>query len=138
MVSIYRATVVTGVRQEDMSYTSTKRAIWSGVEICTGIVCANLATLRPILKYLSRNHSLSSDTSGKDSSRITSGRSKSFYQGWTWRNVKPAAGANNDGRSHLLASLSPVQKLDDIERQKYEEYMMPPVNSPRIPETAHF
>lgn len=131
VISIYRATVVMNVKKDDLSYTSSKRAIWSGVEICAAIVCANLAPLRPIIKYIFKGHSLSSDRSGSGSRRTASSAGKkSHYQRWTWRTIKPAA-ENKDSRSNLLQPHSPFQKLDDIEGQKYERYLMSPVNSPK-------
>ncbi|KAL8682884.1 MAG: hypothetical protein Q9186_001130 [Xanthomendoza sp. 1 TL-2023] len=162
MISIYRATIVAALDDADLSCTfvlpsnlswtrltdglladqSTNRSIWSGVEICIAIVCANLATLRPLLKYIFTGKALSAARSVTTSRGTTSGTSKRVWQRWTWRHVsgpkQPASKVSNDGTFHRLEHHSDVPSLNDVERPKFEGYMMSPISSPNVPETAHF
>ncbi|KAL9007899.1 MAG: hypothetical protein Q9173_006919 [Seirophora scorigena] len=146
VVSIYRATQISNVSHWDASYDATGRSIWSGVEICTAILCANLATIRPIIKYLFNGKSPSTTQPGTTSKATLSGTSKTFHPGWTWRSVMTAKPeTNNHGRFHHFHRLKPqvgVMSIDDLERQKDEGHVMSPltspVNSPRQPQIAHF
>ncbi|KAL8956223.1 MAG: hypothetical protein Q9193_006193 [Seirophora villosa] len=145
VVSIYRATQITNFSRSDLSYDSTGRAIWSGVEICTAILCANLATIRPIFIYLFNGKPLSTTQPGTTSNATFSGTSKIFHRRWTWRNVTTAKPeTSNHGRFHHFHRLKPqvgVMSTDDLERQGDEGHIMSPmtspVNSPRQPEVAH-
>ncbi|KAL8951208.1 MAG: hypothetical protein Q9222_002811 [Ikaeria aurantiellina] len=137
-VSIYRSTVISDVSKNDLSYDSTARSIWSGVEICMAIICANLATLRPILKYLFAGKALSTARSG-GSKGTTSGSGKSYRQRWTWRNVAPPSDdSHSEGGFRRLEQHPGAQSTDDVERQKFEGYLMSPVGSPRMPDRSHF
>ncbi|KAL8685241.1 MAG: hypothetical protein Q9218_007885 [Villophora microphyllina] len=137
-VSIYRATQVTGVAKSDISYTSVNRSMWSGVQICVAIVCANLATLRPILNYLRTGKATSTvNTSASRGTSSYTGRSD--RRRWTWRNIRPHSDQPvNDGTFHRLEHQPGAQSTDDVERQKYERYLMSLVSSPSMPDTAHF
>lgn len=120
----------------------TKRALWSGVEISVAIVCANLAILRPILKYFFTGKSSSTARSGTTSEANSSGTGKSFRHWWTWRHFEsPALQGSNDGRFHRLEPHPGAMSTDDVELQTHEGYKMSsltsPVHSPGMPETAH-
>lgn len=121
---------------------STNRAIWSGVEICTAIVCANLAILRPVLKFLFTRTGLTAATPG--TSRGTAGGTGSGWRHrWLrWTAAPAASEASKDGRFHRLEHHPGPLSSDDLERQKYEGIIMPaltsPVKSPQMPETTHF
>ncbi|KAI4234895.1 MAG: hypothetical protein LQ352_008145 [Teloschistes flavicans] len=137
-VSIYRSTRITGVSQADISYDSTDRSLWSGVEIDVAIVCANLATLRPILNYLRTGRAVSTVRVGssKESSRYSS---KSGQGRWTWRSVKtPENHVGNDGTFHRLKHENGAQNTEDVEGQRYEGYQMSPLASARVPGNVHF
>ncbi|KAL8708700.1 MAG: hypothetical protein Q9220_006425 [cf. Caloplaca sp. 1 TL-2023] len=137
-ISIYRSTVISNVSNTDLSYDSTDRSIWSGVEICVAIICANLATLRPLLKYIFTGKALSTARSG-GSKGTASGSGKSLRQRWTWRNVAPqSTDSHSEGGFHRLEQHPGAQSSDDVERQKFESYLMSPVGAPRIPERTHF
>ncbi|KAL8999138.1 MAG: hypothetical protein Q9169_001917 [Polycauliona sp. 2 TL-2023] len=49
-----------------------------------------------------------------------------------------ASKMSNDGGFHRLEHQPGTQSTDEVERQKFEAYMMSPINSPKVPETAHF
>ncbi|KAL8768853.1 MAG: hypothetical protein Q9209_005034 [Squamulea sp. 1 TL-2023] len=142
VISIYRATVVAKVDQADISYQSTSRSIWSGVEICIAIVCANLATLRPLLNYVFTGKALSTAKSGPTSGTTASGTSTKSRLRWTWRHVAvpphQATKVSNDGTFHRLEQHPGEQSTDDVEMQKFEDCMMSPISSLRIPETGRF
>lgn len=130
-------------RSWDCVDDSTNRSIWSGVEICIAIVCANLATLRPILNYLRTGKATSTHTLSTSKSRSSrggwSGSGKSKRRRWTWRHVgAPAGQPGNDGTFHRLEQHPGAQSTDDVEGQKVEGYLMSPVCSPQMPDTAHF
>ncbi|KAI4087818.1 MAG: hypothetical protein L6R37_008278 [Teloschistes peruensis] len=136
-ISILRSTRLQ-VSRVDISYDSVNRAIWSGVEICVAIVCANLVILRPILNYL---------RTGKAVNTVPVGFSKgtSHYSGkggqrrWTFRNVKAADNhVGSDGGFHRLEQENGAQSPDGVERQKYELRSMSPIASPLVPDKAHF
>ncbi|KAL8825258.1 MAG: hypothetical protein Q9170_007866 [Blastenia crenularia] len=135
VVSIYRATQITTFDRQDLSYASIKRSIWSGVENCAAIVCANMATLRPILKYVFADQTISTGKLGTASQGTTAAIRNSYRRRWTWRKAPPlAAELGNDGRFHRLNP----QSTDDVEKQKIEKYMLSAIASPRVPDTAHF
>ncbi|KAI4196374.1 MAG: hypothetical protein LQ346_003233 [Caloplaca aetnensis] len=142
VASIYRATQIRIGSKVDLSYDSTNRAIWSGVEICTAIVCANLAILRPVLKFLFTRTGLTAATPG--TSRGTAGGTGSGWRHrWLrWTAAPAASEASKDGRFHRLEHHPGPLSSDDLERQKYEGIIMPaltsPVKSPQMPETTHF
>lgn len=120
--------------------TSTKRSIWSGVEICTAIVCANLPILRPILNCLLTGKFMSTARSGTASKSTTSGSSsgRSFRHRWPWRHIAPASPETcKDSHFHRLEPHPGAMSTDDVERQKYEGYTIYPIHSLRTPETAH-
>ena len=125
-----------------VSDDSINRSIWSGVEICVAIVCANLATLRPILNYLRTGKAVSvpnaSTNNTAPSSGAWHGSGKSNPRRWTWRNVGASAGQPaKEGTFHRLEQQPGARSTDDVERQKFEGYLMSPVGSPRIPDNAH-
>ncbi|KAL8787667.1 MAG: hypothetical protein Q9213_002098 [Squamulea squamosa] len=141
VISIYRATVVAKVDQADISYQSTSRSIWSGVEICIAIVCANLATLRPLLNYIFTGKAPWTAGSGPTSGVTVSGTGTKSRLRWTWRHVAEphqATKVSKDGTFHRLEQHPAEQSTDDIERQKFEEHMMSTISSPKMPETVHF
>ncbi|KAI4219043.1 MAG: hypothetical protein L6R36_008598 [Xanthoria steineri] len=142
VISIYRATVISHVDKSDLSYNSTNRAIWSGVECCSAIVCANLATLRPVLHYLFTGNALSTGKTGTNSRATGSGTGTKSWRRWTWRQHAvaslQASKVSNDGTFHRLEQHPGTQSTDDVERQKFESYMMSPISSPKMPKTAHF
>ncbi|KAG7007105.1 calcium-transporting ATpase [Physcia stellaris] len=53
-VSIWRVPHMK-LANQDASYADAPASIWSGVEVCVGIVGACLPTLRPVVKWLSRS-----------------------------------------------------------------------------------
>ncbi|KAL8637525.1 MAG: hypothetical protein Q9228_005210 [Teloschistes exilis] len=114
------------------------RAIWSGVEICVAIVCANLVILRPILNYLRTGKAVNTVP-------IRSSKGTSHYSGkggqrrWTFRNVKAGDDhVGSDGAFHRLEQENGAQSPDDVERQKYELRSMSPIASLLVPDKAHF
>ncbi|KAL9576500.1 MAG: hypothetical protein Q9212_007046 [Teloschistes hypoglaucus] len=114
---------------------SVNRSIWSGVEICVAIVCANLVILRPILHYLRTGKAV----------RVGSSKGTSRYSGrsgqrrWTFRNVKtPDKHVSSDGAFHRLEQENGAQGTEYVERQKYELPLMSPIASPLVPDKAHF
>ncbi|KAL8906230.1 MAG: hypothetical protein Q9207_002152 [Kuettlingeria erythrocarpa] len=142
VASIYRATQISLVSKADLSYDSTNRAIWSGVEICAAIVCANLAILRPVLKFLFTRTGLTAATPG--TSRGTAGRAGSGWRHrWPrWTAAPAASETSKDGRFHRLEHHPRALSSDDLEKQKYDGHMMSPVRAPvnslQMPETTHF
>ncbi|KAL8724236.1 MAG: hypothetical protein Q9166_008067, partial [cf. Caloplaca sp. 2 TL-2023] len=119
---------------------STDRSIWSGVEICVAIVCANLATLRPLLNYLFTGQALSTGTTSR---AIAGGTGSKSWRTWTRRHVAgpphhQASKVSNDGTFHRLEQHPIARTTDDVERQKFEGYVMSPIRSPKVPKTAHF
>lgn len=117
---------------------SVSRSIWSGVEICVAIVCANLVILRPILHFLRTGKAVSTVRVG--SSKGTTRHSwRSGQRRWTGRNVKkPNHHVSNDGAFHRLEQENGAQCTEDVERQKYELPLMSPIASPLLPDKAHF
>ncbi|KAL9593570.1 MAG: hypothetical protein Q9179_005815, partial [Wetmoreana sp. 5 TL-2023] len=122
---------------------STNRTIWSGVEICIAIICANLATLRPILRYLRTGravltHATFTATSGA-SKKTMSGISRSNRQRWTWRKIGASAGQSGSESSfHRLEQHPEAQSTYDVEKQRLPRCMISPANSPEMPDAAHF
>ncbi|KAL8719101.1 MAG: hypothetical protein Q9181_008107 [Wetmoreana brouardii] len=142
-VSIYRATQIAHVDESDFSYDSTNRSIWSGVEICSAIICANLATIRPILKYLrtgkaALTHPTFTATSGASRGAM-SGTSRSKRQRWTWRHIGASTGQpGSESSFHRLEQHPEGQSTYDMEKQELPRYTISPVKSPEKPDAAHF
>ena len=121
---------------------STNRSIWSGVESCIAIVCANLATLRPVLNYLFTGKHPSKVKSGSTSRLSANGTGTKSWRIWTWWQAtmprhQPGK-ANKDGIFHRLEQYPEAKGTNDAERLDFESAMMSPASAPNLPGPAHF
>ncbi|KAL8904325.1 MAG: hypothetical protein Q9171_007088 [Xanthocarpia ochracea] len=119
VISIYRATVVARVDKADLSYQSTNRSIWSGVESCIAIVCANLATLRPVLNYLFTGEHPSKARSGSTSRISANGTCTKSWRIWTWwQGIVPrhqTGSMDNDGSFRRLEQYPEAKGTNETE-----------------------
>lgn len=130
-VSHYAFSLLQSSANKMCTDTSTNRAIWSGVEICAAILCANLATIRPILRFLFNEKSLSAVKPGSTSKASASNTRRCFHRRWTWRTVTNGESkSKTNGHFYRLDPQVGTMSRDDVESQKYEGYNMSPMTSP--------
>lgn len=111
---------------EDATWDNVEAACWSIAELCSGVICASLLTLRPILARVVPSLSSRAKSSNQYVKHPSSGRNKphEIELNQSWRNL------NNSGSKDVLYSESHFVGQDsESERTPWRDGQIRPVRS---------